>query len=346
MRIARLRGEPEVSVVIPVVERYGDLRQLYEEFAAELERLGRPAEFLFVVDDSQRGALPVLRALQEESAGEILIVTMGGAFGESAALTLGMEKARGETILTLASYFQVDPRGLAGAFDALERLDGGADLVVGRRHPRIDSTFNRLQSRLFHSVVSRLTGTRFHDISCGFKLMRRRVARELNLYGGLHRFVPLLALSRGFTVKEIPLRQRDEDRGTRYHGTGAYLGRMLDILTVFFLTRFTRTPLRFFGLLGTALFFLGFGIDLIAVVQRAVADQGLADRPILLLGVLLMVLGVQTLSLGLIGEIIIFTHARNIREYRVAEVIRGAGGHRPREVPQPEAESKKAATAS
>lgn len=345
MRIAKLRGEPEVSVVIPVVERYGDLRQLYQEFAAELERLGRPAEFIFVVDDSQRGAVPVLRQLQNESGGEILIITLGGAFGESAALTLGMERARGERILTLASYFQVDPRGLADAFAELEG-PGGADMVVGRRHPRIDSKFNRLQSRLFHSVVGRLTGTRFHDISCGFKLMKRRVSRELNLYGGLHRFIPLLALSRGFAVREIPLRQRGEDRGTRYHGTGAYLGRLLDILTVFFLTKFTRTPLRFFGLLGTALFFLGFVIDLIAVVQRVVGEQGLADRPILLLGVLLMVLGVQTLSLGLIGEIIIFTHARNVREYQVSEVIRGGG---PREVPRPEperVESKQAATAS
>ncbi len=347
MRITRLHGEPDVSVVIPVVERYGDLRQLYTEFAAELERLGRSAEFLFVVDDSQRGAVPVLRQLQAESGGEIVIVTLGGAFGESAALTLGMEKARGERILTLASYFQVDPRGLGDAFAALELIDGGVDMVVGRRHPRIDSKFNRLQSRLFHSVVGRLTGTRFHDISCGFKLMKRRVARELNLYGGLHRFIPLLALSRGFTVKEIPLRQRDEDRGMRYHGTGTYLGRLLDVLTVFFLTRFTRTPLRFFGLLGTALFFLGFVIDLIAVVQRALGEQSLADRPILLLGVLLMVLGVQTLSLGLIGEIIIFTHARSVRDYQVAEVIRGAGG--PREVARPESEStesKQAATAS
>jgi glycosyltransferase involved in cell wall biosynthesis len=347
MRIAKLRGEPEVSVVIPVVERYGDLRQLYHEFAAELDRLDKPAEFIFVVDDSQRGAVPVLRELQNEVGGgaEILIITLGGAFGESAALTLGMERARGERILTLASYFQVDPQGLADAFEALESVD----MVVGRRHPRIDSKFNRLQSRLFHSAVGRLTGTRFHDISCGFKLMKRRVSRELNLYGGLHRFIPLLALSRGFTVKEIPLRQRDEDRGTRYHGTGAYLGRLLDILTVFFLTRFTRTPLRFFGLLGTGLFFAGFVIDLIAVVQRAVAEQGLADRPILLLGVLLMVLGVQTLSLGLIGEIIIFTHARNIREYQVAEVIRGTGamgGIGPREVPRPEVENKQAATAS
>lgn len=330
MRRSKLRGEPEVSVVIPIVERFGDLRQLYKEFAAELERLGKCFEFILVVDESQRAAMPVLRELQSQEEGEIVIVVMGGAFGESAALTLGMERARGEKILTLASYFQVDPRGLGTAFEA---LDSGTDLVTGRRHPRIDSFFNRVQSRLFHGFVGRLTKTRFHDISCGFKLMKRRVARELNLYGGLHRFIPLLALSRGFSVREVALGQRDEDRGTRYHGTGVYLGRLLDILTVFFLTKFTRTPLRFFGLLGSALFVLGFLLDLVAVVQRVVLDHGIADRPILLLGVLLMVLGVQTLSLGLVGEIIIFTHARNVREYQVAEIIRGTA---PRET-RPEA---------
>lgn len=330
MRRNKLRGEPEVSVVIPIVERVGDLRQLHNEFAAELERLGKTYEFIFVVDDSQRACLPALRELQSLAESDIEIVVMGGAFGESAALTLGLERARGERILTLASYFQVDPRGLSAAFEA---LDAGADLVAGRRHPRIDSFFNRVQSRLFHSFVGRLTGTRFNDISCGFKLMKRRVPQELNLYGGLHRFIPLLALSRGFSVTEVALPQRNEDRSTRYYGTGVYLGRLLDILTVFFLTKFTRTPLRFFGLLGTALFGLGFVLDLIAVIQRAVMDEGIADRPILLLGVLLMVLGVQTLSLGLVGEIIIFTHARNVREYQVAEIIRGTA--RPVAVPPP-----------
>ena len=332
MRRNKLRGEPEVSVVIPIVERVGDLRQLHNEFAAELERLGKAYEFIFVVDDSQRACLPVLRELQSVAESDMAIIVMGGAFGESAALTLGLERARGETVLTLASYFQVDPRGLAGAFEA---LDAGADLVAGRRHPRIDSFFNRVQSRLFHSFVGRLTGTRFNDISCGFKLMKRRVPQELNLYGGLHRFIPLLALSRGFTVREVPLPQRNEDRGTRYYGTGVYLGRLLDILTVFFLTKFTRTPLRFFGLLGTALFGLGFVLDLIAVIQRAIQEQGIADRPILLLGVLLMVLGVQTLSLGLVGEIIIFTHARNVREYQVAEIIRGGSSRAQRAEPEP-----------
>lgn len=315
----RLRDDPEVSVVIPIIDRYGDLRQLYKEFAEELDRLGKAFEFIFVVDERMSRVIPILRDLQASEPGEIVIVMLGGTFGESAALTLGLERARGEKIAVLAAYFQVEPRGLQDAFAA---LDSGVDLVAGRRHPRIDSWFNRLQSGLFHAIVRRLTSTDFHDISCGFKIMKRRVARELNIYGGLHRFIPILALHRGFSVKEIPLPQRVEDRGTRIHGTGAYLGRLLDLLTIFFLMKFTRTPLRFFGLVGSALFGAGFLLDFVVAVEKIVFDVGISERPLLLLGVLLMVLGVQTLSLGLVGEIIIFTHARNIREYQVAEILR------------------------
>lgn len=321
MRTGRPRGEPEVSVVVPVVERYGDLAQLHEEFAAALGRLGKSREFIYVVNEQLREVVPTLRRLQEERPGEeISIVLLGGPFGESAALTTGFAKARGEHIVTLASYFQVEPAGLERAF---QELEDGADLVVGRRHPRIDSLFNRAQSRLFHGIVNHLTRTRFHDLSCGFKIMRKRVTRELNLYGGLHRFIPLLALDRGFFVREVAMPQRQEDRATRYFGTSTYLGRLLDVLNIFFLTKFTRTPLRFFGPVGAGMFSLGVLIDLIVAIERIFFATTLSDRPLLLLGVLLMVLGVQTLSLGLIGEIIIFTHARNIRDYKIAEVIRG-----------------------
>lgn len=325
-----LHGAPDVSVIVPIVERYGNLQQLHHEFAAELARLGQSSEFIFIVDDSQRGALSTLRELQKGEGERISILQLNGSFGESAALMLGFERARGEKIMTLAAYFQVEPRGIG---PALAALDEGTDLVAGRRFPRIDSFFNRVQSRLFHWFVRRMTSTDFHDISCGFKVMRRRVARELHLYGGQHRFIPILAMNRGFTVREMQLPQRSEDRRTRFPGTGAYLGRLLDILTIFFLVKFTRTPLRFFGLLGLFLFVSGFAIDLVVAVQKLAWNQEIADRPLLLLGVLLMVLGVQTLSLGLLGEMIIFTHARNVRDYRVAEVIRGARGETVSEIP-------------
>jgi glycosyltransferase involved in cell wall biosynthesis len=321
MRAPRLRDQPEVSVVVPVVERHGDLKQLHAELGAELARLGLTAEVLFVVDEHLKSALPALREIQRRAEHEVVIVLLGGPFGESAALTVGLERARAPKIITLASYFQVE---MAGLGPALAALDAGADLVAGRRYPRTDSAFNRLQSGLFHGLVRRLTRTGFHDLSCGFKVMTRQVASELNLYGSMHRFIPLLAHHRGFAVREIAVAQRRENRGTRFHGAGAYLGRLLDVLTVFFLTKFARRPLRFFGQLGAGMLSLGVLLGLVVVVEKVFFATGLSDRALLLLAVLLVVLGVQTLSLGLVGEILIFIHARNVREYHVAEVIRSS----------------------
>src|SRR5436305_1287946 len=137
-------------------------------------------------------------------------------------------------------------------------------------------------------------------------------AGERSLYGSMHRFIPLLAHTQGFAVREIEVPQRREDRGTRYHGAGAYLGRLLDVLTVFFLTRFTRRPLRFFGLLGTGMLALGFLLALVVAAEKVLFATSLSDRALLLLAVLLMVLGVQTLSLGLVGEVLTFAHARQL----------------------------------
>lgn len=312
---------PDLSFVIPVVERHGDLRKLFAELRDEVARLGRSAEFLFVIDHRQRQTIPLLRELQQEAREQVVLLLLRGSFGESAALTIGLKHARAGLIVTLASYFQVEPRGLGAALARIE--EEGVDLVVGRRHPRTDSAFNRLQSRIFHRIVGALTGTRFGDISCGFRVLRRPVARELELYGGLHRFFPILAEKVGFRVEEIALPQRAEDQPTRYYGLAVYVKRMLDILTVFFLMNFTRRPLRFFGLVGLLLSVPGVLITLYLAAYRLLGLGAIANRPLLLLGVLMIVLGIQTLSLGLIGEIIIFTHARRLREYRIGEILQG-----------------------
>ena len=151
--------------------------------------------------------------------------------------------------------------------------------------------------------------------------MRRPVANELQIYGGQHRFIPILAQVAGFHVVELPLEQRSEDTGTRYYGVAVYLKRLLDITTVFFLTRFTHRPLRFFGSIGLTLAGLGSLITLYLGVYRLLRLGPIAERPLLLLGVLMIVLGIQILSLGLIGELVIFTHARSARMYRIAEIV-------------------------
>lgn len=319
MMSSDLQNTPEISVVIPVVERHGDLEQLFSEYAAVISRMGRQAEFIFVVDYRQQQVWPLLRDLQQKVKDEIILVRLGGMFGESVALTVGIEQARGEIIVTLASYFQVEPKGLE---QAIQQIESGADLVVGRRFPRIDSWFNRLQTKVFHSIVNMMTGTRFRDISSGFRVMRRTVPQDLPVYGGTHRFFPILALRRGFNVQELDLPQRSEDAVTRYYGLPVYVKRLLDVLTVFFLIKFTHRPLRFFGVVSLILAIPGLAITTYLGIYRLLGLGAIAQRPLLLLGVLLMVLGIQLLSIGLIGEIIVFTHARKIREYRIAEIIR------------------------
>jgi glycosyltransferase involved in cell wall biosynthesis len=309
---------PEISVVIPVVERHGDLRHLFSEYAREVSLLERQAEFIFVIDHRQQSVVPVLREIQQAADLEVILIRLGGMFGESAALTVGMEQARGEIIVTVAPYFQVEPQGVGRA---VREIDDGADLVVGCRSPRIDSWFNRSQTKIFHWIVNLVASTKFRDISSGFRVMRRRVARELPVYGGIHRFYPVLALRRGFNVQELDVPQREEDAPTRYYGVAVYLKRLLDVLTVFFLVKFTHRPMRFFGVLSLLLAVPGLAITIYLGIYRLLGLGPIAQRPLLLLGVLLMVLGIQLLSIGLIGEIIVFTHARKLREYRIAEII-------------------------
>lgn len=307
-----------VSVIVPVTERYEDLVEIYRVHAKVLNQLGRAFEFVYVFDGGFEEGARQLEPLQ--SSGEpIRVVILPRRFGEATALTVGFEQARSEILLTLSSYLQVMPEGIERV---LKMIEEGCDLVVARRFPRIDSWMNRIQTRGFHFLTRRLTGVDLHDMSCGLKGMRRRVARELNLYGDLHRFLPLLAYQRGFRVTEVAIPQHPADGRVRVYQPGVYLRRLLDILTLVFLFKFTKKPLRFFGLIGVGLFGAGFLISAVLAVQKMLGMTALTDRPLLIFGVLLMVLGVQTGSIGLLGEIIIFTHARKVKDYTIDKVLK------------------------
>ena len=307
----------DISVIVPVVERYDNLHKLYAEFSSAFDKLGKSYEFIFVVDGEFDKVLEDLKKLKSENS-NIKIIKLAKNFGESVALSIGAEKARGKYIFTLASYFQVEPEVVSAIWN---ELNNGYDLITTRRYPRIDSKINRIQSFVFHWLIWKMTSIRFHDISCGLKGMKRKVFEEIDLYGDLHRFIPILAHRYGFKIKEIKAKQRKEDTAIRLVRSGTYVRRMLDILTMVFITKFTMKPLRFFGLIGTALFGVGGIISGYLTLYKILGFGGIADRPLLLLGVILMVLGVQTLSIGLIGEIIIFTHARDIKEYNVEEYL-------------------------
>jgi glycosyltransferase involved in cell wall biosynthesis len=309
---------PLFSVLVPIAERHDDLRAIYFQVVEELTPRGVPFEVIFVLDGPRfRHAEGQLRELQASCSG-VRVFRLNRAFGEATALRFGAARAGGRTILTLAPYFQLAPGAIGRVLDTLK---DGYDLVMARRHPRIDSWFNRIQSRIFHFLTYRLTGVRLRDITCGLRAMKAEVLREIPLYGDLHRFIPLLAYKQGFRVMELPLPQSPADARLRVYRPGVYVRRLLDLLTVFFLFKFTRKPLRFFGLVGSALFGSGLLITGYLAILRLLHVTALADRPLLLLGVLLMVLGVQTASLGLIGEIIVFTRAREVKEYHIGQVL-------------------------
>ncbi|MEO7985030.1 MAG: glycosyltransferase [Gemmatimonadales bacterium] len=306
---------PFVSVVVPVVERADDLTALYHGFAGELERRGQDFEFLFVFDGGFEPS-PELVALAAGSE-RIHLHRFAQRFGETAALRLGIERSRGDLLVTLPAYFQVRPEGLGSLLDA---LSGGVELVVANRSPRLDSWLNRLQSRAFHKMLGGIGDTAFHDMACGVRVMGRTVAESLPLYGDMHRFIPAIAVREGYTVREVAVPQHPNDARVRVYGPGVYFRRLLDIATFFFLAKFTEKPLRFFGMVGSLSLAIGVAISAILVVDK-IKGQAIANRPLLLLGVLLVALGVQLMGLGLVGEIIVHLRAPHRRAYRVREQV-------------------------
>ena len=302
-----------ISVVVPVVERADDLVAVYQAFGRELDARPQEYEFLFVFDGRFTPS-PELVALARENEA-VRILRFARDFGETAALRLGIEKSRGDLVITLPAYFQVQPEGIHLLLDAVSK---GADMVVANRSPRVDSWLNRMQSRAFHSIVGGVSEQRFHDMACGVRAMRRTVAEALPLYGDLHRFIPALALREGFRVDEVAIPQHPGDARTRVYGPGVYMRRLLDIAAFFFLAKFTEKPLRFFGLVGSLFLAAGTVLSLVLFIQR-VGGQGIANRPALLLAVLFLALGVQLMGLGLVGEIIVHLRAPHRRAYRVRE---------------------------
>lgn len=304
-----------ISVIVRVAERPASLESLYREWAPEIEALGRPYEFLFAIE---RWARELAAPLQELVArGEpIRVLEFADSVGEANLLRFAGERSRGKIILTLPAYHRVD----AGALPRLIReVERGADLAVARRWPRSDGVLNRLQSGAFNVIIRRLIGQETHDVACGVQAMRREVLEESPLYGDFFRFLPVLAARGGFRVVEIDAPQHPRDRRARVYSPGTYLRRLIDILGLFFLVRFTEKPLRFFGLIGSGAALTGSVVLGIMFVQRVFGGQGIANRPLLLVGILALTLGIQAIALGLIGEIIVHLHAARGRRYRLVE---------------------------
>ncbi len=313
-------SDMKISVIVPVGSRQADAQDLYADYKKGLAMLDASYEIIFVLDGVQRRFAEGLRRLL--AAGEQFTVCgLTRSFGEATALMAGFSKANGQIIVTLPAYHQIEALEVRKLVAALNEHD----VAIGRRWPRAGGALERFRRWAFHELLARVTRLQFHDLACGARAFRRQVLEEIHLYGDQHRFLGILADRQGFRVGEVDVRQSPKDRFEGVYRPRVYARSFLDIFTVFFLVRFTKKPLRFFGMLGITTSGLGAAWILLLVVQRFFFDQALADRPALLVASLLLVLGLQLFALGLLGELIIFTHARNLKDYQVAEVIRFEG---------------------
>lgn len=305
----------QLTVIIPVTERYDPVTELFYEYKKGIDATGLTYEIIYVLDGEHPDVLEELVKLQESE--KLSIITLAKIFGESVALTAAFSKASGDIFLTLPAYQQVETNEIPKLVDAIK----DSDMVLARRWPRRDSVMNRLQTRLFNFLLRLSTDLKIHDAGCSVRAFTRDVIEEVQLYGDLHRFFPVMAHRQGFRVIELDVAQSEKDIHQRIYSPGLYVRRLLDLLTIFFLIKFTKKPLRFFGLVGTTLFSLGLISSLYLIVERLFLDIPLADRPALILSSLLVVLGVQIIAIGLIGEIIIFTHAKDLKEYKIDKII-------------------------
>ena len=322
-----------VSVVIAVTEAGAHPREVVQGFGEALRDGGYASEFVIVLDGPVGRYEDELLELAE--LWNVHVVALeGGGLGESIALSAGVAKASGDLVVNAPPYLQVEP---ADVIDVVKALEAGADCVATWRDRRVDPWLNQLQSRLFNSALRVIMKAPFHDLNSATRGFRRQVLEEVAVYGELYRFLPVLAARQGFRVVEVRVRHREEKGRAGFYGIGVYLRRILDILAITFITRFTQRPLRFFGYLGFAAIAIGAPIALWYLYQRLFLDESLADKPAFVMSSILAAFGVQLIGFGLIGEIIIFTQAPNLRDYKIGEEHgagaapdEGSGGDEPR----------------
>lgn len=311
---ARLFEPPEppesLSIVVPLLNEAESLPVLYEELTVVLSSIGLPFEIIFVDDGStDESALALARLYELDS--RIRVVQFRRNFGKSAALDAGFQVARGDAVVTMDADLQDVPAEIPRLLDS---LNDGHDLVSGWKYPRLDPLSKRLPSTIFNAVVRSMTGVPLHDFNCGFKIYRAEVLSEIHLYGELHRYVPVLAHWRGFKVTEVKVAHRARRYGRSKFGARRFARGFFDLLTVLFLTQYNRRPLHFFGWFGMTAFVIGFAINLYLAVLKFLGNP-IGNRPLLTLGVLLMIFGALLVVFGLLAEMIAGSSTQ--REYSV-----------------------------
>jgi len=294
-----------LSILIPLFDEKDSIPEMYAQVTAACAVLGRPYEVLFIDDGSRDGSGAALDQLVADDP-RIRVVHFRRNFGKSSALAAGFERVRGEIVLTLDADLQDDPAMIP---DFVARIEGGADLLSGWKQKRNDPLDKTLPSRIFNGVVSRLSGVKLHDFNCGYKGYRIDCVRELSVYGGFHRFLPVLAHHKGFRVEEIVVNHRARKHGVSKYGFKRMFDGFMDLLTVLLVTRYRTRPLHFFGIPGFVIGSIG-ALILIYLSVLWLLGHSIGERPLLALGVLLIIIAVQFLGIGLLAELLVRTTIR------------------------------------
>jgi len=291
------------SVVIPLLDEEDSLQELKSRLQEILDKMSPEGhyEVVFVDDGSKDSSYSVLRQFYNEDS-RFKIVKFRTNFGKSAALNAGFAVAKGSIVYTMDADLQDDPNELPRL---LEKLEEGYDLVSGWKKVRHDPVSKTLPSKFFNWVTSKFAGIRLHDFNCGLKIYKSEVVKALDVYGEMHRYLPAIANIMGFRVTELPVTHHPRKHGKSKFGVSRFLKGFLDLLTVMVTTKYVKRPLHFFGTLGSIFALVGFGIDAWLTVEWLLGQTYLSERPLAILGVALIIVGIQFITFGLLGELII-----------------------------------------
>jgi hypothetical protein len=306
-----------ISIILLLEECYKDQSDFITAIDRIFSELGTPYEILIVANGTGnffRSLLPEIQVLSSH----IRAFELGSRTTQAVCLKAVLKEVQADTVVICGSYQQLTDESIREVVDA---LDESCDVVSPWRQKRVDPAFNQFQSRVFNWLMRWFVGTEIHDFSCTVKVVRRTVLDGLELYGNMFRFLPVLAASRGFRVKEVPVKHLQERGKIGFYSLSEYITRLIDMFTLFFNTRFTRKPLRFFSTIGIGFSSAGTLSLLVLFIQRFFFGIPIGNRPFLFLSLLLIIIGVLVSSAGLLGEIIAFTNGRQKKEYTVDKTI-------------------------
>jgi glycosyltransferase involved in cell wall biosynthesis len=306
----------ELSVVIPLFNEQDNVKLIHTQLKVTLDKIGTSYEIIFIDDGSTDNSFSILKELHAQDV-NIKVIRLRRNFGKSAALSAGFKEAKGKLVITMDADLQDDPTEIP---NFISKISEGYDLVSGWKFQRYDPVSKRISSKAFNRVTALLTGIKIHDFNCGFKAYRREVTQDIKVYGTLHRYIPALAYWKGYRIGEIKVRHRPRKYGKSKYGMRRAMIGFWDLLTTLFLTKYIRRPLHLFGSVGLLVLLAGFIINVYLLVIR-LRGQWIGNRPLLILGILLMIIGVQFISTGLMGELITSKYEESESEYSIREKL-------------------------